>query len=196
MKKQEFSFYIFFYTFFFLFLNWGILLYNAVQQSELALYVHISPPYWSSHSPHPHPCIHLGHTFEKFYICGVFFCPHFSVSMMPFLDKREGLKGTGAEVIDAQTRASHGREKEGRPQELLPWWAGNGPPSKVTADAKMHLRIRMLVEPLRIMRVLDNRQIWGCDKKMLGLSTVLYITIPQKIPFRNKKYNSGEKLQL
>lgn len=39
---------------------------------------------------------------------------------MPFLDKREGLKGTGAEVIDAQTRASHGREKEGRPQELLP----------------------------------------------------------------------------
>ena len=85
---------------------------------------------------------------------------------MPFLDKREGLKGTGAEVTDAQTRASHGHEKEGRPQELLPWWAGNGPPSKETADAKMHLRIRMLVVPLRIMRVPDNRQIWGCDKKI------------------------------
>lgn len=39
---------------------------------------------------------------------------------MPFVEKREGLKGTGVEVSDAQTRASHGCEKEGRPQELLP----------------------------------------------------------------------------
>ena len=106
---------------------WWAVVYGVAQNwtqlkrlSSSSSSIHISPPYWPSRSPHPHPCIHLGHTFEKFYICGVFFFPHFSVSVMPFLDKREGLKGTGAEVIDAQTRASHGHEKEGRPQKLLP----------------------------------------------------------------------------
>ena len=131
--------------------------------------IRISPPYWPSRSPHPHPCIHLGHTFEKFYICGVFFFPHVSVSVMPFLDKREGLKGTGAEVIDTQTRASHGHEKEGRPQELLPWWTGNGPPSKETADAKMHLRIRMLVVPLRIMRCWITGRFEDVIRRYVGL---------------------------
>lgn len=38
-------------------------------------------------------------------------------------------------------------------------WIGHGSPSEETGDAKMHLSIRMLIMPLVIVSMLENRQV-------------------------------------
>ena len=145
VKAIQLLYLLFFYTFFFLFKIEVYYIQCCITKWISSIYTHI-PSLLALPSPHPHPCIHLGHTFEKLYIGGVFFIPHFSGSVMPFLEKREGLKGTGAEVINSQTRLLMNLRRKGGLRNFCPDGLG----------------MNLLLRRLQILRCTWESECWWC----------------------------------